>query len=132
MNRIGAERGWSPTSRAHFEREAGPDGALCVGSPETVAAKIAKTVKQLKLSRFDMKYSAGTLPHDKLMTQHRALRHEGHAESEGAGAQFGDRALFHSFRPSGDRAEPSSWICSVPAEAVSVEKGSVPLDRRRQ
>jgi probable LLM family oxidoreductase len=68
MNRIGAERGWSPTSRAHFEREAGPDGALCVGAPETVAAKIAKTVKQLKLSRFDMKYSSGTLPHDKLMT----------------------------------------------------------------
>jgi len=68
INRIGAERGWSPTSRANFEREAGPDGALCVGSPETVAAKIAKTVKQLKLSRFDMKYSNGTLPHDKLMT----------------------------------------------------------------
>jgi len=68
INRIGAERGWSPTSRAHFEREAGPDGALCVGSPETVAAKIAKTVKQLKLTRFDMKYSNGTLPHDKLMT----------------------------------------------------------------
>ena len=68
MNRIGAERGWSPTSRAHFEREAGPDGALCVGSPETVASKIAKTVKQLKLSRFDVKYSAGTLPHDTLMT----------------------------------------------------------------
>jgi probable LLM family oxidoreductase len=68
INRIGAERGWSPTSRAHFEREAGPDGALCVGSPETVASKIAKTVKQLKLARFDMKYSSGTLPHDKLMT----------------------------------------------------------------
>ena len=68
INRIGAERGWSPTSRAHFEREAGPDGALCVGSPETVATKIARTIKQLKLARFDMKYSSGTLPHDKLMT----------------------------------------------------------------
>jgi probable LLM family oxidoreductase len=68
MNRIGAERGWPPTSRAHFEREAGPDGALCVGAPDTVAAKIAKTVKLLKLSRFDMKYSSGTMPHDKLMT----------------------------------------------------------------
>jgi probable LLM family oxidoreductase len=68
INRIGAERGWSPTSRAHFEREAGPDGALCVGAPETVATKIAKTIKQLGLQRFDMKYSSGTLPHDKLMT----------------------------------------------------------------
>jgi probable LLM family oxidoreductase len=67
INRIGAERGWSPTSRAHFDREAGPDGALCVGSPETVATKIAKTITKLKLTRFDMKYSSGTLPHDKLL-----------------------------------------------------------------
>jgi probable LLM family oxidoreductase len=68
MNRIGRERGWSPVGRPHFEREAGPDGALCVGSPETVAAKIAKTVKLLRLARFDMKYSSGTMPHAKLMT----------------------------------------------------------------
>ena len=68
MSRIGAERGWPPTSRAHFDREAGPDGALCVGSPDTVAAKIVKTVQALGLARFDMKYSAGTLPHETLMT----------------------------------------------------------------
>jgi probable LLM family oxidoreductase len=68
MNRIGSERGWAPIGRAHFEREAGPDGALFLGSPETVAAKIARTVKALGLTRFDMKYSNGTLPHDKLMT----------------------------------------------------------------
>jgi probable LLM family oxidoreductase len=67
MNRIGRERGWPPASRDQFEREAGPDGALCVGSPETVARKIAKTVRALDLARFDMKYSSGTLPHDKLM-----------------------------------------------------------------
>ena len=35
--------------RAHFEREAGPDGALFVGSPETVATKIVRTVKALGL-----------------------------------------------------------------------------------
>jgi probable LLM family oxidoreductase len=68
MNRIGAERGWAPVDRAHFDREAGPDGALCVGSPETVATKIAKTVQLLRLSRFDVKYSNGALPHEKLMT----------------------------------------------------------------
>ena len=28
INRIGGERGWPPTSREHFEREAGPDGAF--------------------------------------------------------------------------------------------------------
>ena len=68
MNRIGGERGWAPIGRDHFEREAGPDGALFVGSPETVAAKIVRTIKALGLSRFDLKYSNGTMPHDKLMT----------------------------------------------------------------
>ena len=67
MNRIGAERGWPPATRAQFEREAGPDGALCVGSPETVAAKIVRTSRMLGLARFNLKYSAGTLPHASLM-----------------------------------------------------------------
>jgi len=67
MTRIGRERGWPPMTREHFEREAGPDGALCAGSPETVAAKIARTVTTLGLSRFDLKYSNGTLPHESLM-----------------------------------------------------------------
>ena len=67
MARIGGERGWPPQSRAQFEYEAGPDGALCVGSPETVAVKIAHTARLLDLSRFNMKYSSGTLPHDKLL-----------------------------------------------------------------
>jgi alkanesulfonate monooxygenase SsuD/methylene tetrahydromethanopterin reductase-like flavin-dependent oxidoreductase (luciferase family) len=67
INRIGAERGWPPTTRPHFEREAGPDGALCVGSPETVATKIVTTARLLGLSRFNLKYSAGTLPHAMLM-----------------------------------------------------------------
>ncbi len=68
MNRIGAERGWQPMERRQFEQAAGPDGALFVGSPETVATKIARVAKALGLSRFDMKYSHGTLPHDTLMT----------------------------------------------------------------
>ncbi|HWK10827.1 MAG TPA: hypothetical protein VNR64_12290, partial [Vicinamibacterales bacterium] len=67
MSRIGAERGWPAMSRAQFDREAGPDGALCVGSPETVAAKITNTVRALGLSRFNLKYSNGTLPHPALM-----------------------------------------------------------------
>jgi alkanesulfonate monooxygenase SsuD/methylene tetrahydromethanopterin reductase-like flavin-dependent oxidoreductase (luciferase family) len=68
FTRIGAERGWPPVTRDHFDREVGPAGALCVGSPETVAAKIARTVTALGLSRFSMKYSAGTLPHAALMS----------------------------------------------------------------
>ena len=66
-DRIGSERGWGPLTRGQFELTAGPDGALFVGSPDTVAAKIARVAKTLGLDRFDLKYSAGTLPHDKMM-----------------------------------------------------------------
>ncbi len=68
MNQIGSERGWPPVGRHQFEQQAGPDGALFVGSPETVAQKIARAAKALRLSRFDLKYSSGPLPHDRLMT----------------------------------------------------------------
>ena len=44
-----------------------PQGSLYVGSPETVARKIADTAKLLGLSRFDLKYSMGQLPHPQLM-----------------------------------------------------------------
>jgi probable LLM family oxidoreductase len=64
--RIGAERGWPPPSRASFDQEA-DQGSLYVGAPETVARRVAATVKALGIARFDMKYSSGTLPHDKQM-----------------------------------------------------------------
>lgn len=65
-DRIGAERGWPPMGRAEFEQEV-DHGSLYVGSPETVARKIAATVRTLGLSRFQMKYSAGPLPHETMM-----------------------------------------------------------------
>jgi probable LLM family oxidoreductase len=65
-DRIGAERGWPPMARSAFDQEV-ERGALHVGSPETVARKIAKTARALGIVRFDLKYSAGTLAHDKLM-----------------------------------------------------------------
>jgi len=65
-DRIGAERGWPPLTRAHFESEI-THGSLYCGSPETVARKIVASVKALGVSRFDMKYSAGPLSHEKIM-----------------------------------------------------------------
>ena len=65
-NRIGAERGWPPTSRLEFDREV-ESGSLYVGAADTVARKIAATASALGLTRFDMKYSAGTLPHETMM-----------------------------------------------------------------
>jgi alkanesulfonate monooxygenase SsuD/methylene tetrahydromethanopterin reductase-like flavin-dependent oxidoreductase (luciferase family) len=42
-------------------------GSLYVGAPDTVARKIAATVRALGIARFDFKYSVGTLSHDKLL-----------------------------------------------------------------
>ncbi|MGC2486356.1 MAG: LLM class flavin-dependent oxidoreductase [Acidimicrobiales bacterium] len=65
-DRIGAERGWGPMSRESFDAEV-TNGSLYVGSPETVARKIAATANALGINRFDLKYSAGAMPHDQLM-----------------------------------------------------------------
>ena len=65
-DRIGKERGWPPMERAEFDQEA-DFGSLYVGSPQTVARKIAATARALGISRFDMKYSAGALRHDRMM-----------------------------------------------------------------
>jgi probable LLM family oxidoreductase len=65
-DRIGRERGWPPMGRDEFVSEA-EHGSLYVGSPETVARKIAKTAKALGIARFQLKYSAGPLPHQRLM-----------------------------------------------------------------
>lgn len=59
---IGRERGWPPITPADFEREVA-QGSMYVGSPETVARKIAGTVRALGLSRFQLKYSAGPVAH---------------------------------------------------------------------
>ncbi|MBO9097655.1 MULTISPECIES: LLM class flavin-dependent oxidoreductase [unclassified Rhizobium] len=65
-DQIGAERGWPPMEASEFRQEI-DHGSLYVGSPETVARKIAATIKALDVGRFDLKYSAGPLPHEKLM-----------------------------------------------------------------
>ncbi|WP_173923725.1 LLM class flavin-dependent oxidoreductase [Agromyces sp. Marseille-P2726] len=67
IDRIGKERGWGPVTREHFEVEAGPSGALYAGSSETVAQKIAAAMRAIGATRFDLKYSNGTLSHEHMM-----------------------------------------------------------------
>jgi probable LLM family oxidoreductase len=67
MGRVGAERGFPPPTRQSFAQEIGPDGALYVGAPETVARKIVANLKALGAVRFDLKYGMGDLSHDGLM-----------------------------------------------------------------
>lgn len=67
MNRIGRERGWGPTSRAQFDQSRGPNGALFVGDPETVAEKIVAHHKLFKNDRFLLQMAIGTMPHEQIM-----------------------------------------------------------------
>ncbi len=67
FGRIGRERGWPPVTKDRYLAEV-QHGALYVGSPETVARKIAATIRALGIQRFDMKYSTGPIPHTQLMT----------------------------------------------------------------
>lgn len=66
-NTVGRERGWPTYSRARFQKDVGPAGAIYSGSPERVANKIADTIRTLGISRFDLKYATGTLGHDQMM-----------------------------------------------------------------
>jgi len=61
FDRIGASRGWAPIKRKHFDEEVAKY-SLYIGSPETVAQKMAKTIKMLGLSRFDLVYGGGPMP----------------------------------------------------------------------
>lgn len=66
-NTIGKERGWPEYSRARFQNDVGPAGAIYSGSPQRVAQKIADTVRTLGIGRFDLKYATGTLGHEQMM-----------------------------------------------------------------
>lgn len=58
-DRIGALRGWPPIRREEYEAEIA-HGSLYIGSPETVARKIARAVGELGVGRFDLIYTAGS------------------------------------------------------------------------
>jgi probable LLM family oxidoreductase len=67
MNRLGRERGWGPTSRAHFDHARGPLGNLFVGEPELVAEKIIAAHKVFKMDRLLLQMAIGLMPHDQIM-----------------------------------------------------------------
>jgi len=68
FRRIGKSRGFATPTKEQFLHEAGPHGALYIGSPETVARKIATNLPALGATRFDLKYGMGGLSHETLMT----------------------------------------------------------------
>jgi probable LLM family oxidoreductase len=66
MESASRERGWPAPTRERFEDEV-TNGALYVGSPETVATKVAGAIRGLGLSRFDLAFGVGPVPHEQKM-----------------------------------------------------------------
>jgi probable LLM family oxidoreductase len=69
INTVGKERGWGPMTRAQFEAQLTPTGALLVGTPQEVAEKIQRHSEALGgISRITFMMNAASLPHLKLMS----------------------------------------------------------------
>jgi probable LLM family oxidoreductase len=65
---VGKERGWPPVTRAGFDAQRGPQGALLIGSPDEVAEKIVRHSEALGgIARITFQMNAASLPHAKLM-----------------------------------------------------------------
>lgn len=69
INTVGKERGWGPMTRAQFEAQLTPNGALLVGTPDEVAAKILRHSAALGgISRITFMMNGSSLSHPNLMS----------------------------------------------------------------
>jgi len=69
INTVGKERGWGPMTRAQFEAQLTPNGALLVGTPDEVATKILRHSEALGgISRITFMMNASSLSHPNLMS----------------------------------------------------------------
>jgi probable LLM family oxidoreductase len=67
MTRIGRERGWPPTTRAHFDGLRSPRGSLLVGSPQEVIDKMLFEHELFHYDRFLAQMTVGSMPHDRVL-----------------------------------------------------------------
>ena len=97
MTDIGRERGWPPMTRASFDAQRGPNGALLVGSPAEVTDKVHRHSEALGgVDRISFQMNAASLPQIKMM---RAI--------DAIGARVAP-ALRHDIEPEGSpRPEPA-------------------------
>src|SRR3989441_9072505 len=85
---VGRERGWPAVTRASFDAQRGPQGALILGDPDEVVEKIIRHSKALGgISRITFQMNAASLPHAKLM---RAIELIGTRVSPALREQLGD------------------------------------------
>jgi alkanesulfonate monooxygenase SsuD/methylene tetrahydromethanopterin reductase-like flavin-dependent oxidoreductase (luciferase family) len=65
---VAKERGWGRATRAHFDAQLGPEGALLIGEPDEVSEKILRHSESLGgIARVTFQMNASSLPHDRLM-----------------------------------------------------------------
>jgi alkanesulfonate monooxygenase SsuD/methylene tetrahydromethanopterin reductase-like flavin-dependent oxidoreductase (luciferase family) len=68
VTEVGRERGWPAATRASFDGQRGPQGALLIGAPDEVGEKILRHSEALGgISRISLQMNAASLPHAKLM-----------------------------------------------------------------
>ena len=68
VSSVAKERGWPPVTRAGFDAQRGPQGALMIGSPDEVVEKIIRHNEALGgISRITFQMNAASLPHVKIM-----------------------------------------------------------------
>lgn len=67
FNKIGRERGWHQVTRADFDAQRGPLGALIIGDPDEVVKKIIRHSKALGgISRVTFQMDPGSLSQEKM------------------------------------------------------------------
>jgi alkanesulfonate monooxygenase SsuD/methylene tetrahydromethanopterin reductase-like flavin-dependent oxidoreductase (luciferase family) len=89
FSEIGKERGWHAITRADFDAQRGPKGALIIGDPEEVVKKIVRHSKALGgISRITFQMDPGSLSQDKLM---RAIELLGKKVAPALREELGDR-----------------------------------------
>ena len=65
---IGKERGWAPTTRAQFDAQRGPTGALTIGDADTIVTKLLRINADLGgIARFTFQMGVSTLPHERML-----------------------------------------------------------------
>src|SRR6266496_5290911 len=68
MTNVGKERGWPKMTRASFDAQRGPQGALLVGDPDEVVEKLIRHSQALGgISRITFMMNPASIPHAKLM-----------------------------------------------------------------
>ncbi len=63
MGRIGRERGWPPPTRAQFDFERAPHGAMLLGSPQDIVDKILFEHSLFGHQRTLIQFTVGSMPH---------------------------------------------------------------------